>query len=336
MRTQQFFCLATLFAVLGFAWASSLCYYPDGTDSDDIPCHPTADVSFCCARASACLSNLVCENPPNRASGFTGDYARGSCTDKSWNSTACPQFCQTEVPNEGCPMTSCMPDGDWCCTVTGANCCGDTGNLLKLGNAMPVTILAVATTSRTASGQSGASSSDLHETATSIEKTQLSISPSSTIATVSSPAAAAPSSDLHETATSIEKTQPSISPSSIIATASSSAATAPTSTHSANDTAIKVGTGVGIPLGLLLVGTLAYIAFLQRKRTRDKSDDIQRQGVDEDSKGSSEPPEPPTRAVSGHEVHGPIRYERSELPGEREPAELRGHGRFQLSDVVAK
>ena len=63
----------------------TLCYYPDGTLATlDSPCFPDADVSFCCGNGTACLADQLCYND---------GYIRGSCTDKTWNSPECPQFC---------------------------------------------------------------------------------------------------------------------------------------------------------------------------------------------------------------------------------------------------
>jgi hypothetical protein len=69
--------------------ASSQCYYPDGSLAPDQPCYYGAD-SHCCDADWLCTSNQLCIR------GSLGDYvyARGTCTDQSWNSTACPAFCE--------------------------------------------------------------------------------------------------------------------------------------------------------------------------------------------------------------------------------------------------
>jgi hypothetical protein len=61
------------------------CYYPDGSLAEsDSPCFPDANVSFCCETGIQCLTDKVC---------LYRHYIRGSCTDKSWSSPECPQFC---------------------------------------------------------------------------------------------------------------------------------------------------------------------------------------------------------------------------------------------------
>ena len=67
------------------------CYYPDGslpTDYEFVPC--TGDsVSSCCipSEGDVCLASGVCYFK-------SGEYPfRGACTDKSWSSSKCPQYC---------------------------------------------------------------------------------------------------------------------------------------------------------------------------------------------------------------------------------------------------
>lgn len=82
--------LAIALLFLLFSRASTLCYYPNGDLNDDLACNPSAAVSVCCQRNWTCLSNSVCGL--TNSTGST-NYGRHSCTDKSWNSLACPQFC---------------------------------------------------------------------------------------------------------------------------------------------------------------------------------------------------------------------------------------------------
>ncbi len=82
--------LSVALLFLLFSQASTLCYYPNGDLNDDLACNPSAAVSACCQRNWTCLSNGVCGL--TNSTGGT-NYGRHSCTDKSWNSPACPQFC---------------------------------------------------------------------------------------------------------------------------------------------------------------------------------------------------------------------------------------------------
>ena len=73
-----------------------------------------------------------------------------------------------KLSRAGCPISNCTTNGDWRCGTYGGKCCADKGNLVSLGDGRPETKLGVAAASGAASGQSGASSSDGQETATSI------------------------------------------------------------------------------------------------------------------------------------------------------------------------
>ncbi|SLM37654.1 hypothetical protein LPUS_00823 [Lasallia pustulata] len=72
----------------GSAYAT--CYFPDGSVAgDNFPCFPDQAVSFCCGANWVCSKNLLC-----LATSLIHDLVvRGSSTDKSWRSAACPQFC---------------------------------------------------------------------------------------------------------------------------------------------------------------------------------------------------------------------------------------------------
>ncbi|QKX53207.1 uncharacterized protein TRUGW13939_00283 [Talaromyces rugulosus] len=77
--------------VLGATHVSAICYNPDGsTTSQDVPCS-LSHQSNCCHPGWACLSNKLCQNP--NAPNDTVAYVRGSCTDKTWRSGNCPNFC---------------------------------------------------------------------------------------------------------------------------------------------------------------------------------------------------------------------------------------------------
>ena len=75
--------------------ASTSCYYPDGTYiAADRPCIGNGDQeSFCCGTQGVmCLADKVCHyNDTTPKNGIS--YGRGSCTDQSWTSPACPNFC---------------------------------------------------------------------------------------------------------------------------------------------------------------------------------------------------------------------------------------------------
>lgn len=71
------------------------CYYPGGEEAPgDLPCDTEAEHSPCCAGgkiAGACLANKLC-----LAKGNPDWYARGSCTDPTFEAPECPKFCLSE------------------------------------------------------------------------------------------------------------------------------------------------------------------------------------------------------------------------------------------------
>ncbi len=85
------FLFLLLFVVHSTSAASARsCYFPDGNNATkDTPCK-SATVSTCCQEGATCLDNGLCFDPFGSA---VGGYIRGSCTDKSWASSSCPQYC---------------------------------------------------------------------------------------------------------------------------------------------------------------------------------------------------------------------------------------------------
>ena len=67
------------------------CYFPDGSKSPDTLCRPqsSGQASVCCGNADVCLDNSLC-----LAQRGYGAISRGSCTDPTWQSDGCPQYCQ--------------------------------------------------------------------------------------------------------------------------------------------------------------------------------------------------------------------------------------------------
>lgn len=66
------------------------CYFPDGSVSLGFtPCHSASTgASACCAEMDVCLDNKLCLSQSGQQ-----DLTRGSCTDKTWGSPECSQYC---------------------------------------------------------------------------------------------------------------------------------------------------------------------------------------------------------------------------------------------------
>ena len=82
--------LFAFFSLLIAGLVDGLCYTPDGTLSNDVPCNPDAPNSVCCTSGFLCMSNGLCQpkNYPNQ-----DQFIRGTCTDKSWAARECVDFC---------------------------------------------------------------------------------------------------------------------------------------------------------------------------------------------------------------------------------------------------
>lgn len=86
--------IEVLFVLLGngILVDAQTCYYPDGSvSSHDTPCHSLLigdEASACCGYLDVCLDNGLC-----LAQAGAELVSRGSCTDQTWQSPECSQYC---------------------------------------------------------------------------------------------------------------------------------------------------------------------------------------------------------------------------------------------------
>jgi hypothetical protein len=90
------------------------CYWPDATivDHNYIPCTNTTTTGTytpCCIVGDYCFSNGLC-----LGTGSMTTY-RGSCTDRSWASPDCPQYCLELCAGSGCGVWPCDGNGHFGC-----------------------------------------------------------------------------------------------------------------------------------------------------------------------------------------------------------------------------
>jgi hypothetical protein len=99
---------ATAFAYLIFYFSGLVssvlnCYYPNAASaSPHTPCDESAETSACCNPGDLCLSNGYCFQ---QFGAWANRLARGSCTDSTWSSSICPQFCDDGKCSPESPRT---------------------------------------------------------------------------------------------------------------------------------------------------------------------------------------------------------------------------------------
>lgn len=64
-----------------------ICYFPNGDIAwNNYACDLSTPVSHCCGVSMICLNNQICRSD-------MGNNIRGACTDQTWKSSDCPQYC---------------------------------------------------------------------------------------------------------------------------------------------------------------------------------------------------------------------------------------------------
>ncbi|POR31358.1 Uncharacterized protein TPAR_08408 [Tolypocladium paradoxum] len=273
----------------------ALCYFPDGSVApQDSPCSDDTAQSTCCGQGYACLSNNVCMATGREIQkpGAT-TFSRGSCTDRSWRSGACPNFCaDPEADNVGGGegMGRCERDAKlfYCINAKTKPNCDKMENILIFQVAPSV----ITTIGVSPSSTSSANRSDASSTASR---------------TSSSSAASL-------TATPTNNVSPPSSPSP------------ETSSSTGAKTGIGVGVGVGVT-ALLAAGALWFV-LRRRRAARAAAPPPAENTNPATDPTSSKPPGPDIAWSQNHpspgvsEVQGMPAYEytrrqtmRYELPG---------------------
>ena len=90
---------------------------------NDSACYHDRDHSFCCDKDWTCLSTGICsrENSTEIIPKGGSPLHRATCTDMTWRSKQCPQFCTNQTGHRG--MKQCDESySTFCCVWT--DCCG--------------------------------------------------------------------------------------------------------------------------------------------------------------------------------------------------------------------
>ncbi|OIW26470.1 hypothetical protein CONLIGDRAFT_716748 [Coniochaeta ligniaria NRRL 30616] len=274
---------------------STQCYWPNGNEAGGwIPCSD-GPASNCCHHTAICMSNGLCLGT------IPSVLSRGACTDQSWNSTNCTQYCQTINPEAGCSIvlyeiTNTLPS--YCCnsiiSSSDKAVCG-AGTPFSVPDGVPIAgvgALAAMVLNTTTEGSSDTTS------------------------------AAPPSSSTTSSSTSSSSTSaPSATELGGAAAPNCNASAAPGQQQPSRETA--VGVGVGVPLGAIAMGLLVWAMREQRKRRRAEQGLAVAQGLDaaamkDFAASNAQWQQGPPPSFSQSQRQSRIR----ELYGHREPAEL--------------
>lgn len=130
------------FFLTAVSCATGRCYFPDGTlDTKSFVCNTTAvdngDFSACCSAGDDCYDSGTCYQ------GWSGIAYRNTCTDPTWKSAACPQFClESDMLDAGIWIQSCdLRTKSACCLVGSAACCNDTSKIFAYAPGILVAVL---------------------------------------------------------------------------------------------------------------------------------------------------------------------------------------------------
>ncbi|KAF2440264.1 hypothetical protein P171DRAFT_475773 [Karstenula rhodostoma CBS 690.94] len=238
LSLRQFLCIASL-----SSHTLATCFFPNGNASPaDTPCNPDAEVSHCCYKNQACLSNGLCVSDPY--SPIKARLHRGTCSDKTWESNDCPNHC-TSIADNGAPVYACnQTNVDSYCCFDGCEC-NASFEIFRFptDDVYTLTIISEAYTNTHISTSSSTS------TPSQTESTSSTTSKSATAASVpASTTHTDPPSSHNHTQTEDKNEKPS-----------------------SNSAAIGAGVGVGVGVAIV-IGALVAFLFWRRSKKRHQDD----------------------------------------------------------------
>ncbi|KAF7195152.1 hypothetical protein HII31_03358 [Pseudocercospora fuligena] len=232
------------------------CYYPNGdVSTTDAACSSSGD-SACCPNNWECLSNGICYDPTNEY------FNRNTCTDQSWESSDCPQYCTANNTAAGNEALKQCDDGSWCCDGDRIHmdCCTmDDPAVIDVPGWTTVTkITSVPSPTSVASKTSSSST------------TSSSSSSTTTTSSTSDSSSTADSSSTTTEATASDSTSDGPTTSSASAAATSSSTDPAASSNGSSSKNLAIGLGVGIPLLALAAGLGALLLWSRKKKAKQE------------------------------------------------------------------
>ncbi|KAI9730704.1 MAG: hypothetical protein M1834_005673 [Cirrosporium novae-zelandiae] len=216
------------------------CYFPDGTESStDVACDSGVTDSFCCYKGQACLSTKICLTNPDDA---VPVYARGTCTDQNWESSACPNFCLDTQSGSGNPMYSCNTTADEFCCNDGCSCKTYAGYEIVSYSTDAYTLTIIG--------------EDFTQTHTSSASTTSSAATSFSTSTLSS-----------GSSTALKTASAGSSVSSVNSASQTSSSTSEEKSTSNSSSSTKIGIGLGVGLGVpAIAAAIGYFVWRSKRR----------------------------------------------------------------------
>ncbi|RAR05697.1 hypothetical protein DDE83_007265 [Stemphylium lycopersici] len=225
--------------------AVAACYFPNGDVIEaDTPCNSSGP-STCCGEGFACVSNNLCMVTEHYDAGpGQSTYVRGSCTDKTWESDECPQFCldwdHGDSDSGGVGVAKCpLVEERYYCLNRYADsmspselCLNETNFFTLAANPTTVTIIGVTSSTSLSSSASATSTSDASSTSQPPPSSTTLVAVSTTIPSTSSPT------------------------------------DTPAQQRSGNSNSLAIGAGVGVPLGVIAISVALFLFYRHRRHEK--------------------------------------------------------------------
>ncbi|CAF9925487.1 MAG: hypothetical protein HETSPECPRED_005850 [Heterodermia speciosa] len=314
-RTRCLLQLCSIFLFLTKAnsnLAGATCYDYDGTiQPGDVPCNPDAGQSFCCGGYWTCLGNGVCSDQNTTQLIGSGQtlLARATCTDPTFGSTVCPQFCLGDL---GRGITTFANNDSFCCQHDLDQPCHQDPKIKTLELGAPFTTVSIpASTSRSSSSSSSTTTSK-----TSRSRPQTAAASTTTTSSKQGSAAESTSQKL---------------PSSVAATST------PTSTPASGGLSegAKIGLAVGITIvAISLLAALLFFWFRRRERRKKSAAEL---ATHESQPVTTSQPSPLKGYYAGMgQVPQELGDEREKYSMRGELAAGEGAGRAEMRDAAGE
>ncbi|KAH7322571.1 hypothetical protein B0I35DRAFT_509887 [Stachybotrys elegans] len=241
------------------------CYYPDGSLApDQFRCTTDTAESFCCPDNENCLANKLCYfNSTGFDDVFRHFYFRGSCTDQSWDSPDCPNYC-TESSDGRDLAWQCGDDENKYHCLLNLNEYQDGGDNAEQGCSGPSAF--------TIEGPSSIipwpSSTQEPSSTRTTEQTGLE---TDIVRETTSETLRSTSTEAGSTSTDVRSTTNTVSTTGASSVSGTPFAGQSPDTADSSNFSTGVGVGIGVGVGLFLLLGLAAMIFFWRRRRQPKS-----------------------------------------------------------------